>query len=112
MGAETRLKGASALSLSGRHLGMDLPVGGLGNPIPKNAEGNLKVGPAGVPLKYSGKKCVPSSTIQHGHLYIRWDDFGSRALRTLSLSDKTSFPSNDDDPQATLAVDFLSGLSR
>jgi len=118
---ETKLKGTNALSLSGHHVGMDLPVGGLGNPTPKpeavgglgnpspkSEADNMKVGPAGVPFKRDGKKCIPVGAIQHGHLYVRLDDFGSRPLRRLSLNN-TRY--HDKDPQATQTADFLSTLS-
>lgn len=65
------------------HLGMDLPLGGLGNPAPT---GHLDVGPAGVPFKRAKRKGQQPefmSNIQHGHLYMRWDDFGEKKISSL-----------------------------
>jgi len=87
-------------------------MGGLANPTPKHEAGNLKIGPAGVPYKQEGKKISFVHAIQHGHLYARWDDFGCRLMRNLSLTDNnTSMPAIKD-PQQTMAADYISDLSR
>mmetsp|Transcript_55836 Transcript_55836/g.120716 ORF Transcript_55836/g.120716 Transcript_55836/m.120716 type:complete len:1072 (+) Transcript_55836:118-3333(+) len=80
--------------LMSHHLGMDLPVGGLGNPAPENDLGELFVGPAGRPFlkaDASGKvmgTAIPQDKvyvrhIQNGHLYLRWDDFGVKDVPVL-----------------------------
>lgn len=77
---EATLKKMSSVGGS-NHMGMDLPLGGFGNPAPTHKQGNLMVGHAGVPFRLrrrSGKEEYVSQ-IQHGHLYIRWDEFGTRS---------------------------------
>mmetsp|Transcript_8594 Transcript_8594/g.18764 ORF Transcript_8594/g.18764 Transcript_8594/m.18764 type:complete len:1194 (+) Transcript_8594:146-3727(+) len=74
--------------LSSHHLGLDLPVGGLGNPAPINAVGAEVIGPAGVPYGSHGgrkdqKTMKPVVGIQHGHLYFRWSDFGIASIPVL-----------------------------
>lgn len=85
---ESKLKNLQAFG--NNHLGMDIPVGGLGNPAPN---GQLFVGPGGVPYRKT-KKSEPDiiKEIQHGHLYIRWDDFGSK---TAPLLKEREAPSGD-----------------
>jgi len=84
---EVRRKGAAALSRG--HYGVDLPVGGVGNPTPPHRTGELHVGPAGVPFKYQGpnKQAQVLDAYQHGHLYLRYDDFGKNSVRTLIRED-------------------------
>jgi hypothetical protein len=78
--------------LTGHHLGLDLPVGGLGNRAPmtgKNGE-VFYVGPAGVPFsREADGTCKYAEDVQHGHLYLRWDDFGYAEVPVLMSSDKT-----------------------
>ena len=58
---------------SASHFGMDLPVGGLGNPAPVTTTG-LFIGPSGTPYRVSDKrgehKANYITEIQHGHLYV------------------------------------------
>jgi len=84
---EVRRKGAAALSRG--HYGVDLPVGGVGNPTPPHRTGELLVGPAGVPYKLQGhrKEAQFLDAYQHGHLYLRYDDFGKNAVRALIRED-------------------------
>jgi len=73
------------------HLGLDLPIGGLGNMTPCGKHGQLYVGPTGVPF---GKNKT-FDEVQNGHMYIRWDDFGVIAVPVLKKggSESTSFHS-------------------
>jgi len=80
---ELKVKGVAGASGRGHNLGMDLPLGGLGNPTPKHPSGSMLVGPAGVPYKQKGQDCVHVKDFQHGHLYLRWDDFGTRSVKHL-----------------------------
>eukprot|EP00927_Polykrikos_kofoidii_P078130 TRINITY_DN7499_c0_g1_i1.p1 TRINITY_DN7499_c0_g1~~TRINITY_DN7499_c0_g1_i1.p1 ORF type:complete len:1017 (-),score=156.65 TRINITY_DN7499_c0_g1_i1:112-3162(-) len=69
--------------MKSHHLGMDLPVGGLGNPAPdtlSSTYGGLFIGQAGVPFR-SDYQYV--AEVQHGHLYMRWDDFGVQSTPVL-----------------------------
>jgi len=67
--------------LLSHHLGMPLPLGGLGNPCPEVAnQGELFVGPAGTPYSATGYV----KDIQNGHLYLRWDDFGVTSFPVLA----------------------------
>jgi len=121
---EVRLKGLQThQALSQNHLGMDLPLGGLGNPGPtsKTSHGCM-VGPSGVPFRKSrgdmrgpcaelrkktGQKTYEYvSSIQHGHLYVRWDDFGSQCTRKLVVGRKsgsrsTTVPDGEKDQSRT-----------
>jgi len=83
---ETRLHNLSAIG--GSHLGMNLPIGGLGNPAPAQQQrfGNLYVGPAGIPFRKAWMKKTEQQYVkgmQHGHLYLRWDEFGQASTSTL-----------------------------
>jgi len=91
---EKRLQTKSALKnvkdgLLGHHLGMDLPLGGLGNHAPTGVHGPLFIGPAGVP--YRKLSCNQDEhpryleEVQHGHLYLRWDDFGVTNVPVLAV---------------------------
>lgn len=73
--------------LLGRHLGMNLPYGGLGNPTPKLPFGPTFVGPSGVPFRRLDHSHVPATYLtrfQQGHMYIRWEDFGLTQVPVLS----------------------------
>lgn len=86
---ELKLNHASAVIQRG-HLGMDLPIGGIGNPLPPNKQGQLFIGPSGVPFKakrrqkgtlkqfFGGDSEIPTliKEIQHGHMYIRGSELG------------------------------------
>jgi len=72
---EVKVEGISALGRG--HLGMDIPVGGLGNPTPLLQEEGLYVGPAGVPYRADAHGPVYNTQHQNGHLYVRCEDFGS-----------------------------------
>jgi hypothetical protein len=62
----------------GKHFGVDLPVGGLGNPGPDLVSDDYMVGPAGIPYKVEcdshGLKTYVASDLQHGHLYVYMND--------------------------------------
>lgn len=66
--------------MKSKHLGLDLPVGGFANRAPIDSD-KMCIGPAGVPYrtkKVAGsKQVVFANGIQHGHLYLRRDDFGN-----------------------------------
>jgi hypothetical protein len=89
---ELKLKGVAGAGGRGHNLGMDLPLGGLGNPTPKHPSGNMLVGPAGVPYKQKGQDCVHVKDYQHGHLYLRWDDFGTKSVKHLMLLPRPKSP--------------------
>lgn len=89
--------------VSSKHLGIDLPVGGLGNPVPTTGEGlesnkdhSQFIGHAGVPYRTPARP-VYSKDIQHGHLYVQWKDFGEEVREensgdlSVSLGDAASF---------------------
>eukprot|EP00929_Paragymnodinium_shiwhaense_P105311 TRINITY_DN7025_c0_g1_i2.p1 TRINITY_DN7025_c0_g1~~TRINITY_DN7025_c0_g1_i2.p1 ORF type:complete len:1732 (-),score=370.65 TRINITY_DN7025_c0_g1_i2:177-5372(-) len=80
---EQRLRGTSTLWRG--HMGMDLPMGGLGNPAPPFQGTQTFVGPNGVPYQKSWHKSGLSyqKDRQHGHMYIRGDDFGTKSVRRL-----------------------------
>lgn len=81
---ELKLKGVAGATGRGHNLGLDIPLGGIGNPTPKHPSGHMFVGPAGVPYRTLGS----SNTVkdfQHGHLYVRWDEFGQKATKQLVL---------------------------
>jgi len=68
------------------HLGLDLPIGGFGNPTPpyKHFGRELWVGPAGVPYTLDENRDPRYlDRVQHGHMYLRWDDFGERGVPVL-----------------------------
>mmetsp|Transcript_70575 Transcript_70575/g.204536 ORF Transcript_70575/g.204536 Transcript_70575/m.204536 type:complete len:1547 (-) Transcript_70575:129-4769(-) len=102
--SEVKVKPSAAFGNS--HLGLDLPIGGLGNPAPGNKEGGLDVGPAGVPYKHAKRGGQPEymNNLQQGHLYMRWDDFGERKVSHL-LSAVTGFCSFSSSRSATLTPD-------
>mmetsp|Transcript_74565 Transcript_74565/g.207207 ORF Transcript_74565/g.207207 Transcript_74565/m.207207 type:complete len:948 (-) Transcript_74565:149-2992(-) len=85
------------------HLGLDVPIGGLGNPAPqmqKTKAGRFFIGPSGVPFtskqpwvgkrlsRKQAKSCKPlfHDKMQHGHFYIRWNDFGVMTVPMLHPS--------------------------
>jgi len=74
--------------LKSKHLGLDLPVGGFSNTVPKDGD-TMYIGPAGVPFRLKkvagGKQVVFADEMQHGHLYFRRDDFGSEATNLSSI---------------------------
>lgn len=71
---ECKVKGSAAFSRN--HFGMDVPIGGLGNPAPAHRYGNLHIGPAGVPYKKSRATATLKNNMQHGHVYIGYFNFG------------------------------------
>lgn len=80
--------------VQGHHLGMDIPIGGLGNPTPQARSGPASVGPSGVPFKRinaTGGRPRYLKEFQHGHVYIRWEDFGVTQVPV--LTDYTEFMS-------------------
>jgi len=110
---EVKLKGTAALNRS-RHMGMDIPVGGLSNPSPKyTANNKLLVGPAGTPYYLVGREAAIQKEFQHGHLYSRWDDFGPKPMWRLGVTG-SSAPAAElaQDPYCTLRVQFLINLAR
>jgi len=108
---------------TGHHLGLNLPLGGLGNQAPRKAggKGQLCVGPAGVPyrkIKTEGEVPQYVEEIQHGHLYMRWDDFGVTTVPVLATegtdelesgggNNGTSTNSEEADPQQWLQLPAL-----
>lgn len=98
---ELKLNHASAVLQRG-HLGMDLPVGGLGNPMPLHENGQLYVGPSGVPFK--GKKSGSvrphlMKDMQHGHMYLRGCEFGTTDMmvpESEDVPDGLSSPGSSD----------------
>lgn len=100
---ERRLKTGSVVKnvkdgLLGHHLGMDLPLGGLGNRAPPNLRnGPLFVGPAGVPFRKLSNNMDENpeyaEEVQNGHLYLRWDDFGVTTIPLLAAETGTREPS-------------------
>jgi len=103
---ERRLKSGSAFKnvkdgFLGHHLGMDLPIGGLGNRAPPCKHGPLFVGSAGVPFRRNagGVDVKYMEDIQHGHLYLRWDDFGVTTVPVLAAEgSRSSTPAPLADP--------------
>merc|ERR1740129_542726 len=79
------LKVGAAGSLQRCHLGMDIPVGGMANPGPAHKAGSVFVGPTGVPFKRKRRKNEITflKEYQYGHMYLRWDDFGTRSIPLL-----------------------------
>lgn len=129
---EVKLSGTA--TLTSNHYGMDMPVGGLGNPLPLHGkQGACFVGPAGVPYKKKDStrrmstmgaftdKFLTSThlahtttsdnnyvqSIQHGHLYMRVDDFGTCVIPRLqpssSAADAGTFSVNEDALKAFVA---------
>jgi len=95
---ELRLSKTAAVRSSGHHLGMDIPVGGLGNPAPVQNSGEFFIGPAGVPFsrpKSRSNHLEFSKDIQHGHLYMRWDDHGDVNLTLVTDSSRSSTDQNE-----------------
>lgn len=97
--------------LKGAHRGMDIPLGGLGNPT--SVPGYI-VGPEGVPLATDTLK--PLKKTQHGHVYIRVDDrktnstlligieptrFGSQSIFKTKHTIKSSFEDSTKDRGVT-----------
>jgi CRP-like cAMP-binding protein len=69
-----------------KHFGVDLPLGGFGNPVPPCEEDldvgiqedeQMLIGPAGVPYKQDTDGIHFVNKIQHGHLYMLMHDFKS-----------------------------------
>lgn len=77
-GRYTEVKLKNMGTLESGHMGMDLPLGGIGNPTPQHRAGNLLVGPTGVPYLDKRKQQNYLSNVQHGHLYIRRDEFAQK----------------------------------
>jgi hypothetical protein len=79
------IKPSPAQVLTMSHYGMDLPLGGYGNPVPPQEEEldvgiedpnqQMYIGPAGSPYKAKGGEHVYMDQIQHGHLYMLMRDF-------------------------------------
>jgi len=95
--------------LLGHHLGLDLPLGGLGNRAPSTGpHGPLYVGPAGVPFRrlQSNNDDHPRyvEEIQHGHLYLRWDDFGVTTVPVLTADNGSSSCKNASSAAAAAAA--------
>uniref|UniRef100_A0A7S2AED1 Uncharacterized protein n=1 Tax=Alexandrium andersonii TaxID=327968 RepID=A0A7S2AED1_9DINO len=88
---ETKVGGVSALGSN--HMGMDLPLGGLGNFTPNTPHGQLYVGPSGTPFRRAWMQKGSMSYlkgVQHGHLYMRWDELGgASSLRLEAASQET-----------------------
>jgi len=68
----------------GKHFGVDLPLGGFGNPIPPREadldygvldDEQMFIGPAGTPFKVGAGSIQFMDKIQHGHLYMLMHDF-------------------------------------
>lgn len=76
----------------GRHYGLDIPVGGLGNPAPDAISDDFVVGPAGVPYKLYGNssKLDRDSDLQHGHLYIYMNEHTNCQSREVGGFNKNS----------------------
>jgi hypothetical protein len=99
-----------AAGIGHHHLGLDLPVGGIGTSLPntealsqkvKGSKGkilarlwsrendpftnNLYVGPGGVPWRQLDDQGTTEVLhgFQQGHLYVRWDDFGVQTVPVL-----------------------------
>jgi len=104
--------------LLSHHLGIDIPVGGLGNPAPSE-DGNwsgvggnparFHVGPNGVPYMTGESlefRKAPTN-LQHGHLYLRWDDFGQTnvpmVVPSLTSSSEGDNPVQDDPSDLNLS---------
>eukprot|EP00746_Dinoflagellata_sp_MGD_P131036 gnl/MRDRNA2_/MRDRNA2_64864_c0_seq2.p1 gnl/MRDRNA2_/MRDRNA2_64864_c0~~gnl/MRDRNA2_/MRDRNA2_64864_c0_seq2.p1 ORF type:complete len:1073 (-),score=205.80 gnl/MRDRNA2_/MRDRNA2_64864_c0_seq2:325-3543(-) len=72
--------------MAGRHLGMNIPLGGLGNPSPFEDTIDHIVGPKGSVLRtaYDKQNNMHKyqliSGVQGGHVYMRWDSFGSQPI--------------------------------
>jgi len=96
--------------IGSHHIGLDIPVGGLGNPTPLS---NLFVGPSGYPFlrragwhKTSQHPASFSKDVQNGHVYLRWDDFGVMSVPTLQHGNSKIWASDsteglEDGPPAT-----------
>mmetsp|Transcript_1859 Transcript_1859/g.4707 ORF Transcript_1859/g.4707 Transcript_1859/m.4707 type:complete len:1484 (-) Transcript_1859:117-4568(-) len=105
-------------ALHNHHYGLDLPIGGLGNPGPKclKARNQLFIGPAGVPYYKMPLKRHYFNAIQHGHLYMRGDDLGDMTSRQLvrdrlqrheserSWSSLSTFTNNNNNSNATAST--------
>lgn len=122
----------------GHHLGMDIPIGGLGNPVPKmlsdrlmttvHSRRTLMVGPAGVPMfkpasvSSSGRRGggwentadEPAQffdEVQHGHVYLRWDDFGKHMVPVLRPR-QVGATSTGNGGKTSTHSEFLEGQTR
>lgn len=86
---EVKVKNFSALGSC--HFGMDIPLGGLGNPAPAHRAGQLYIGQAGVPFqKVLRHEPHYLREIQHGHVYLRGDDFGTPRQASAAPGDQNS----------------------
>jgi hypothetical protein len=73
-------------SFSAKDFGIDLPLGGLGNPVPRDRADQLFIGPSGTPYKQTSNSPAFVKEIQHGHLFVGMYEFGFEKGMGMSLS--------------------------
>lgn len=81
-------------SLSITDFGLDLPLGGLGNPAPGDQADQLFIGPSGTPYKIESDSPVFVKDLQHGHLFLGMYEFGLGKGNNMAASFS---PANFDD---------------
>eukprot|EP00397_Hematodinium_sp_SG-2012_P001895 GEMP01001900.1.p1 GENE.GEMP01001900.1~~GEMP01001900.1.p1 ORF type:complete len:1255 (+),score=236.17 GEMP01001900.1:458-4222(+) len=91
--------------IQGRHLGLDIPLGGTGNTAAVPG-GKHYVGLMGEPIqdsRASGGSFEVSQSMQLGHVYVRIDDFGeiAQAVSPKRHNSSSSVGKTEDSPDAS-----------
>jgi hypothetical protein len=94
-----------------KDFGLDLPLGGLGNPVPRDHADQLFIGPSGTPYKASSGVPAFVKDLQHGHLFLGMYEF-SLGRGMVSSKSPSEFCPEDDERGSQSATSFFSKTSK